>query len=150
MKKLVEIPCLGTCLNLTFHIEGRTRYSTYMAVIDDKQEQSIDKKKGCTIKVDDKEIIIPNNDIYAYGNIDFNEDSKDMSALEDLDLIVPKGCYRGEFIPISFDYEHNLMSVTTTETFDFAELCKFKYCQLGKPDKVVIFKHNRPVKFNER
>lgn len=86
--------------------------------------------------------IIDERDILLYGNINLkNQD--DIDELKRLKLINPD---EGNWVYSNFNYENG--TVKTVEgvlkrydTFDIILNFKQKYCMIGKPDRVIIYKH---------
>lgn len=139
-----EIPYLGDCLSVTCHTNGKGRGQYIMMTkISYDQEEALDNGNFIDVERDNKIYHVGPRNVVGYGEIDFNNDSVDMQTLENFDLIQVKDLCRGEYIPRQFDYEQNLMSSEMSETFDFAQMCKFTYCKIGKPDRCLIFKYER-------
>ena len=114
-----------------------------MSYLTDKEEKSIDELENTiTIDRDNQSFTLSKRDIYGYGLIDFSEDSTDCQILATqtwlLDLTP------GKVIPV-FNYGKSTIKkingiIKRQETWNVGDLIKYGHCQLGKPNKIIIFK----------
>lgn len=90
------------------------------------------------------EFNITPDDIYCFGEIDFNESSEDSAELDTFNWL-DNLFLRGICIPARYNYkEHNCLSPNKsyqyTETFRNSTLCRYIHGWLGKPQFTLIFR----------
>lgn len=113
-----------------------------MTYITEKEEIKLDKGEAIKITRNDKTFNIPNgrDNVICYGHIDFNINSDDYYQLQEL-IHFNKVVH----IPIDYDLKtHTCRSpikrYRSCECSNIAEVCRYAYGVLGKPDRVLIFK----------
>ena len=113
-----------------------------MTYISDKEELELDNNHAINLKRGDKtfEIESYRQNVICYGTIDFTTNSDDYIDLRDL-IHFNKVVH----IPIDYDLEtHTCRSpikrYRSCECSNIAEVCRYAYGVLGKPDRVLIFK----------
>ena len=106
-----------------------------MTYITEKEEIKLDKGEAIKITRNDKTFNIPNGrgNVICYGHIDFNISSENVGDMATV------------HIPIDYDLKtHTCRSpikrYRSCECSNIAEVCRYAYGVLGKPDRVLIFK----------
>lgn len=94
------------------------------------------------------EFHIEPDDVYCYGDIDFNEDSEDFETLDGFNWLNDK--LNGIHMPIDYDYAtHTCLSPTskyrTNECRSCAKMTQYAHAAIGKPKYVCIFKETKVV-----
>lgn len=91
--------------------------------------------------------VIPNNSIFLYGEVNFNnnDDIKYLKRYKDLIL---NSEANSNCIYSNFDYDKGITCYNTDkdnihriyETFDFMKWFRFNYCLIGKPQRIIMYK----------
>lgn len=140
----IKMPIDPTYKVISFHTNLTSKEVFIITGIDDSDINKINhscnlhlKRGNCTFNV------TPDN-IFCYGDIDFNEGSEDSATLDTfnwLDHLDAKG------VPIPSNYNYDKHECTTnkkfilwTETFKNSVLCRYLHGCLGKPKFTLIFK----------
>ena len=111
-----------------------------MAPITEKEEALLDEGKAFTIHRGDLSFNLNSDNVFAYGEVDFHNGSKDY---ENINELIP---YRDIIhIPFNYDYDtHTCKTKTkyyqTYETDNIGAMAQYAHGRLGKPKRVVIFK----------
>lgn len=124
-----------------------------MTYINGVEEDKIMFGEEQILKRGDKSFKISKNNVYFYGNINFNTDSPDYKEIENMDMFDSTDT-RGIEVPVDYIYNtHSVIlninednpkpRVKTIDTFNFARICQYKHGCLGKPTKVVVFRYDR-------
>lgn len=126
-------------------------YVVFMEVIDEETEQKLDKAMNIHgsfnfINIQGKRI--PSSFVYLYGSVDLNN-KKDIKYLERYNKAILNPFDVGNWYYTSFNYETG--EITYDESngrwaginfiADFLKWFKFKYCILGKPKNIIIYKY---------
>ena len=90
------------------------------------------------------EFNITPDDVFCYGEIDFNEGSDDSKELDTFNWLEHLGA-KGVAIPSKYNYDkHECTSPVNkylwTETFRNSTLCRYLHGCLGKPQYTLIFR----------
>ena len=130
------------CHTNTTNKEGRPteQVRILMAAITEKEEALLDKGRVFTIHRGDLSFNLNPDNVFAYGEVDFRNDSEDYKNIDDL---IP---YRDiVHLPLHYDYDtHTCKTKTkgyqTYETDNIGAMAQYAHGRLGKPKRVVIFK----------
>ena len=128
---------------LTKFKSGLKYVQVIMTEISEEEENLIDNLERNVFKIDrgDRTFSITNNQIYCYGEVNFNseEDLKTIDNFSFLNHLKETG------VPIwvNYNYEtHTSDHPKYTETWSPAELAKYAHGCLNKPKRIILFKHN--------
>ena len=138
------MPIKQTFAVMSSHIIDKgNSLSVIMTHITQEEEELLDAKKEIIINRGDRTFVLDQSNLYCYGSIEFNNNSKDLDTIEQfpfLDYLGPVG------IRIPSDYDYNthtcrspINSYRTTETWNPVDVCQYAHGYLGKPEKVAIF-----------
>lgn len=111
-----------------------------MAPITEKEEALLDKGKAFTIHRGDLSFNLTSDNVFAYGEVDFHNDTEDY---ENIGSLIP---YRDRVhLPLYYDYDTHscktkLKRYQTYETDNIGAMAQYAHGRLGKPKRVVIFK----------
>mgnify|MGYP003332628166 CR=1 FL=1 len=119
-----------------------------MEPITEKDEELIDKSKEVDFPTElfknRKGIEISPKNIFLYGEV--NIDNKDDIALINKHDIITLEIFGASNMPADFNYETGIITsdeygtFKTTDTWNKLKWFKYKYCLLGKPNRVVLYK----------
>ena len=144
------LPTVTHSITLTCHTSSTVRErnlgatNIIMATIDSHTEALIDKGLDAKIEITKgKTVIVSPSKVLTYGDVDFDNDD-DLDLFDRLNLKVDP--FSGFAIPVDYDYEtHSHLKGKTGpkffQTWDNIKIIKFKHASLGKPKKIIIFKH---------
>ena len=126
----------------TTNKEGRPteQVRIIMAPITEKEEALLDEGKAFIIHRGDLSFNLNSDNVLAYGEVDFHNDSDDY---ENIIKVIP---YRDIIhLPFNYDYDtHTCKTKTkcyqTYETDNIGAIAQYAHGRLGKPKRVVIFK----------
>lgn len=112
--------------------------------VSEKEYQKLKHGEELWIRRGNQDFYINPDDIFCFGDINFNEGSKDCDELDTfnwLDNLVAKGIG----IPSNYNYDkHECKSkfrfYQITETFKNSVLCRYFHACLGKPQYTLIFR----------
>ena len=141
------MPKMENLMVLTSHTNSdKNTIIVYMSYLTQEEENILDNEDSIEITRNDITYNIEKRNVLGYGNIDFSEDSVDVKLLRHYNNLLYNRM-PGKLIPV---FNFNTMNIKTrkgiiqrTETWDFSELCKYGYCTLNKPNKVIIFKETK-------
>ena len=116
-----------------------------MTYITEEEENKLDNSENIVIDRGDISFDIKPNNVYCYGSVDFSTDSSDYNIIDDFDFLKHL-TDTGVKIPSDYNYkEHACYSPLSrcrwTETWSPAELAQIAYSYIGKPERIVLFKH---------
>lgn len=136
----------------------RQDYGVYMEEITEELEKNIDKQiniKGSFSYMTKDKTLVNSSNTYLYGEIDLNN-KKDIDYLEKFKTAILNPYDIGNWYYTSFDYETgNITKDKDKNVFlginfvsGFLKWFKFKYCILGKPKRIIIYKKRLPLKYD--
>jgi len=136
-----------TCL-CHFKSVGKTNSFVYIEAITEEQENKIDKSHlyyGETCFIKDNNVAIKAKNIYFYGTIDFTEEECDF--IEKLNLINDDH----NVIYSTFNFDTSTINTENQilkryDTWDALLWFMYNYCLIGKPERVIVYKVNKPIK----
>ena len=127
-------------------------YGVFMEIISEKTEQELDKQMNSInnfkyINIRGK--IIPSSSVYLYGEVDLNN-KKDIDYLKRFKSAILNIYDYGNWYYTSFNYETGTITYNeekqtwlgTHFITDFLKWFKYHYCIIGKPKRVIIYKHH--------
>lgn len=131
----------GVILCRTEFIKGHSY--VVMEAITEKQENHIDKSciyYGDIVFKRKDGIIVQGRDIYLYGEVDFNN-PEDISNIERFNLINDDN----NLIYSNFNYDKGTYTTVDGKpkqytTYNPLLWFKYKYCLLGKPARIVVYR----------
>lgn len=120
---------------------------TMMTYITEDEEKLLDNGKELHLVRGNMEFNISSRKIYCYGHVDFTTNSSDYNIIDDFDFLN----YLNEVgihIPSDYNYKkHECKSpidrVRWTESWSPAKVAQYAYARIGKPDRIVLFKHTK-------
>lgn len=117
-----------------------------MTYISEEEESLIDRGKTLNLQRGDAEFTIESYDIYCYGEVNFDLSSDDMYKIDNLNFLDYLKGASGYPICSDYDYEsHTCKSPIScyriTETWHPSVLARYAHGCLGKPQRIVLFKH---------
>lgn len=125
-----------------------------MEVINKETEEKLDKQ----IKISESFIYvnlhgnkIPSSSVYLYGEVDLNK-KEDIKYLTKYKRAILNPYNTGNWYYSEFDYETGTVKynesrnafIGTNFIADFIKWFKFKYCIIGKPQRIIIYKYPIP------
>lgn len=122
-----------------------------MQSITEEQEKRIDNSSKyfgvIRFEREDKEIIQA-KDIYLYGEVDFNS-KEDISNIRKFDLIDKSD--NSNWIYSNFDFDKGCFTTIDGKakgynTYDCIKWFKYCYVLLGKPKRIIVYKHSNIMK----
>lgn len=124
----------------------KNMYGIFMEAITEKVEQQIDKQGGAfQYRTLDGHIITDTN-TYLYGEIDLNN-PKDIKYLMRFKNAILNPYDYNQWYYTSFDYDTGEIKANDENIFkginfiaDPIKWFKYKYCILGKPERIIIYK----------
>lgn len=119
--------------------------SVVISYLTEEEEKKIDKHEDISIKRGNLVFNIKPEDIYCYGNIDFNNGSQDMDIISSftwLDHLT----LRGVCVPANYNYEkHECKSINRKpmwyDTTKNEVVAKYAHGFINKPKLTIIFRH---------
>lgn len=133
------------------NLDGLNKLRIMISYLSQDDENLIDAGKSIKIKRGALTFNLSPKDIEFYGDVDFSNNSEDLEEIDEVnwlnnfaDVTVP--------IPSNYNYEKHAckskeLRYFWTETVSPAKLVQYAHGCLGKPKKVVIFKHKYYGKF---
>uniref|UniRef100_A0AAU8MID0 Uncharacterized protein n=1 Tax=Geladintestivirus 1 TaxID=3233133 RepID=A0AAU8MID0_9CAUD len=143
-----KLPIRKDCQFLTCHTKATAKYKRtpfiIMAPIDDEIEARIDAGLDVVIHTEGYDYNVSPSKVLAYGDIDFNN-NEDIDMIYHLELNIDP--FSGCALPIPYYYDNHSVKVSKQgikwfQTWDNYQIALFKHGALGKPKKIIIFKHN--------
>ena len=144
MVRTISMPIDDTYKVISFHCNPTSKD---VFIITGITESDINKiKHSCTLSLErgNCKFVINPDDIFCYGDIDFNEGSDDCKELDTFNWLEHLGV-KGVTIPSRYNYnKHECTTdrnvILHTETFKNSVLCRYLHGCLGKPKLTLIFK----------
>lgn len=129
-------------------------YLVFMEVINAETEQKLDRQmklRDSFTYVNLHGNKVPSSSVYLYGEIDLNNKA-DIKYLTRYKNAILNPYDTGNWYYTTFDYEtgdikydeNRKAFVGTNFVSDFIKWFKFKYCIIGKPQRVIIYKYPIP------
>ena len=129
-------------------------YLVFMEVINAETEQKLDKQmklRDSFTYVNLHGNKVPSSSVYLYGEIDLNNKA-DIKYLTRYKNAILNPYDTGNWYYTTFDYESGDIKydenckafVGTNFVTDFLKWFKYKYCIIGKPQRVIIYKYPVP------
>ena len=127
-------------------------YGVFMEAISEETENNLDKQndlKGEFSYCNQKGDRIPSRDVYLYGAINLNN-SKDIQYLNRFNRAILNPYDTGNWYYTSFDYNTGIITKDPIKQVflginfiaNHIKWFKFKYCMLGKPARIIVYKQN--------
>lgn len=115
-----------------------------MTSITEEEEQQLDDGKELILKRGNISFRIHCNNIYCYGEVNFNKGSDDCNQIATFDFLDYLD-WKGIVIPSDYDYEHHechspLKCYRWTETWRPDVLARYAHGCLNKPKHIVLFR----------
>lgn len=122
---------------------------TFMTYITEEDEKVLDKGEVLHLVRGDMEFNITPKKVYCYGHVDFTKDSSDYNIISDFDFLNFLNDV-GIHIPSDYNYKtHECCSpinrIRWTETWNPAEVAQYAHARLGKPERIVLFRHTKEI-----
>ena len=129
---------------MTCRIGDTSGEKIFMTGITEEEENALDKGKSITIERDNHKFTISPDNIYVYGEIDFNKYSKDMIELNTFDWL-DSHFPNGEFLPSNYDYKNHCAYSDRKqgrwyETWEPAKVAQYTHGIIDKPQRTLIFR----------
>lgn len=118
--------------------------SVVMSHITLDEEKTLDSGDNIVIKRGNISFRVSPENLYCYGEIDFNDESEDLETIDGFDWFNHL-IFSGYHVPNDYDYETHtcyspLSCYRTRETWHPADAAQYLHGFLGKPKRTVIFR----------
>ena len=140
---MVPLPIVKDYVYLTCHTNNSPfMKKIIMAPITQEIEYKIDDGCNINLKLGNHSFYITKDKILTYGDIDVESDD-DLDLIDHINFNIDP--FAGFAIPADYDFETHSVKMTRSgiryyQTWDVEKVFKYKYAELGKPDKIIIFK----------
>lgn len=125
-------------------------YGIFMEMISEETEHNLDKQsnlKGEFLYSTIRGKKVPSRDVYLYGEINLNNE-KDIKYLDKFNKALLNPYDIANWYYTSFDYNTGLITKDEVKNVflginfiaDYIKWFKFKYCIIGKPKRIIIYK----------
>lgn len=147
-----QMNLFNTKLKVMLSRSDKRDYGVFMEAISEETENNLDKQndlKGEFIYCNQEGARISSRDVYLYGAIDLNN-SKDIQYLNRFNRAILNSYDTGNWYYTSFDYNTGIIIRDAIKQVFLGinfianpiKWFKFKYCILGKPSRIIIYKQN--------
>ena len=126
-------------------------YGVFMEIISEKTEKELDRQMNIHNSFNYVNLHgsqIKSSAVYLYGEVDLNNE-KDIKYLSRYKNAILNPFYSGNWYYTSFNYETGEIQYDENKKAylginfiaDYLKWFKFNYCIIGKPKRIIIYKH---------
>ena len=129
---------------LTSRTDAKRIEQVIMTYITEEEEQTLDNNEELIIERGEASFNIQGNNVYCYGEVDFNKGSDDCKKIATFNFLNYLG-WKGIVIPSDYHYDTHechspLKSYRWTETWKPDVLARYAHGCLNKPQRIVLFR----------
>ena len=129
---------------LTSRTDAKRIEQVIMTYITEEEEQKLDSNEELILERGEVSFNIQCNNVYCYGEVDFNKGSDDCKKIATFNFLNYLG-WKGIVIPSDYHYDTHechspLKSYRWTETWKPDVLARYAHGCLNKPERIVLFR----------
>lgn len=129
---------------LTSRTDAKRIEQVIMTYITEEEEQKLDNNEELIIGRGEASFNIQCNNVYCYGEVNFNKGSDDCKKIATFNFLNYLG-WKGIVIPSDYHYDTHechspLKSYRWTETWKPDVLARYAHGCLNKPQRIVLFR----------